>query len=228
MRHIFALIVVGTLGLGLFYTLSHIPFGKGLSEVSKYYVENAIDKNDPHAGATNIVTDIVVLYRGFDTLGEVTVLFLAATGLSVFFFGLKKKEYTCEPSLIVKRGTGIIFPFILLLGVYIFVHGHLTPGGGFPGGVIIATGVLLIYLCCRDYKAPHSLFKVIEGSMGTLFVIVGLIGLIVGGSFLFNFLGAGKTGELVSAGIIPILYIVIGLKVGAELSGLVKDTMEDV
>ena len=103
------------------------------------------------SGSANIVTSIVVNYRGFDTLGEVTVLFVSITGVGIILYGMK--EVTCgKPSLIVRTGSRILFPLIVLFGTYIFVHGHLTPGGGFPGGAVIASGILLLMVGTVGYK----------------------------------------------------------------------------
>ena len=110
---------------------------------------------------------------------------------------------------------------MILFGVYMFTHGHITPGGGFPGGSIIAASILLLYMADNDFRAKFTSLKVTEGVAGSLYVIVGLLGIIIGGYFLYNFLPTGTVGDVMSAGIIPIVYILIGLKVGSELSSVV-------
>ena len=173
-------------------------------------------------GSANVVTSIVVNYRGFDTLGEVTVLFVSALGVGLILPGLKREGYGREPNFILKTSVGIIFPLIIAFGVYIFVHGHLTPGGGFPGGTILAAGILLLYLSNERYRLSESA-KVVEGSGGSLFVVLGLLGMAFSGAFLTNFLPTGVVGKLFSAGIVPMIYIIIGFKVGAELSTIIAD-----
>jgi multicomponent Na+:H+ antiporter subunit B len=123
----------------------------------------------------------------------------------------------------LKTITPILFPIILTLGVNIFAHGHLTPGGGFPGGAIIASGVLLLLLSDEKYAINAKLFKAQESLAGSGYVVAGLIGLATSGYFLQNFLPTGVIGELFSAGIIPIVYILIGIKVGTEVSSVVND-----
>ncbi len=179
-------------------------------------------------GAANVVTSIVVDYRGFDTLGEVTVLFLAATGVAMLFFGKeKKRKKRTEPSLIMQVGTRITFAVIFLFGIYIFVHGHLTPGGGFPGGAVIASGILGLFLGKNGYEPNHLGLKVFESLSGMAFVIIGLTGLVSVHSFLANFLPTGVIGDLFSAGFIALIYIAIGMKVGAELSAVVNSMIVD-
>ncbi len=175
-------------------------------------------------GSANIVSSIVVNYRSFDTLGEVTVLFIASLGIAFLLGGSKKRmDFYCLPNFMLRVGTRLIFGFLVLLGVFMMSHGHLTPGGGFPGGSIIATAVLLLYLGDHEYRANLSKFKITESAMGTVYVLIGLAGLLIMGSFLTNFLDTGVVGTLLSGGILPIIYVVIGLKVGSELVGVIDN-----
>ena len=202
----FILLVVIAVGIGL--SLVKIPFGMSKTKVGGYY----IDRGREETGATNIVTSVVVNYRGFDTLGEITVLFVAAIGLGAVLATRREKEKReIEPaSLVLYTGCRFLFPMILLFGAYIFIHGHLTPGGGFQGGAIIASAFLLVYLGCRGRRISESTGKTIESFGGLVFVVVALMGLAVGGNhFLSNFLPKGTLNELFSAGIIPIIYIAI-------------------
>jgi len=207
----------------LYIMKKYIPFGVNSMVVAKHYLTDGL----PETGSTNIVTSIVVLYRGFDTLGEVTVLFLAALGFGAILEGMRKKTKEVTSSLVVRTSTRYLFPLIVLFGVYIFTHGHLTPGGGFPGGVIIAAGILLMYLAYKDFQINHTRFKITESLAGIIFVGMGLAGLAIYGSFLANFLPEGLPRHIFSAGIIPIIYIAIGFKVGSELGGLVGEGLED-
>ncbi|ACM23538.1 Na(+)/H(+) antiporter subunit B [Thermotoga neapolitana] len=174
-------------------------------------------------GSANVVTSIVVNYRSFDTLGEVTVLLAAAIGIGLVLRGTKRMKYGRNPNFILRVSTGILLPLILMFGTYVFIHGHLSPGGGFPGGTILAAGVLLLYLSNEEFSLKEKVAKFLEGSMGSLYVILGLAGLVTGGAFLYNFLSNGRVGDLFSAGVVPIVYIVIGLKVGSELSGVISE-----
>ena len=223
MRKVFAVLFLAIIGYYLFNTFALIPFGtnKMNADVAGSYLNSGVQKT----GAVNIVTSIVVNYRGFDTLGEVTVLFLAATGMGALLFRKKPMQRSRQnASVIVKTGARILFPLIIILGVYVFVHGHLTPGGGFQGGAIIASGFLLMFMSYRTYKVNHKVLSLFETFAGTSFVLLGLTGLIWGTSFLANILPFGEANTLFSAGIIPLIYIAVGIKVGSELTA-VLDTM---
>ncbi len=190
-----------------------------------------LDKTVSELKTANTVTAIVVNFRGFDTLGEVTVLFLAATALGSILF--KKRHHIGErtvmlpASSIVGSGAKLIFPAIILLGAYVFIHGHLTPGGGFQGGTIIATGFLLMLISYRDFSISHNILSVIESLAGILFVVFGLLGFMNGGTFLQNFMGTGVLNDLFSGGVIPIIYILVGFKVAAELTGLIYTILHE-
>jgi len=182
-----------------------------------------LSRTATETGSANAVTSVVVLYRGFDTLGEVTVLFLAALGISVFMKSTAKvRKRTLDQSFILKTGSRLLFPLMFLFGFYIIAHGHITPGGGFPGGVIIATGFFIVLLTSESIEFNKTLMSVLEGLAGLTFIGLGLVGLFgSGNSFLQNFLPLGKFNTVFSAGIIPVIYAVVGIKVAAELSSVV-------
>lgn len=230
MKKILAILVVGVIGWQLFALFSTTPFGENKMQVGKEYLDTTV----PKTGVVNTVTSIIVNYRGFDTLGEVTVLFLAATGLGAILYGIRgnnakreDEEQVPRPaSVIVEAGAKALFPLIILMGAYIFIHGHLTPGGGFQGGTIIATGVLFLFLGVRTFHANHTVLSVMESLAGLTFVSVGILGLINGGTFLENILPTGVPNTLLSGGVIPIIYIAVGFKVGAELSGVLDAMLQ--
>ncbi len=196
-----------------------------LSNLGKYYAENGVQE----VGAQNLVTSIVVTYRGIDTLGEVVILFLTAAIIG-FFLKLSKKdskngkrvEKLREASEILKTGSQALVPLIFMFGMYIFINGHLTPGGGFQGGAVIATGFVLMMIANPVQKVKHGVLAFVESISGFSFVVIGILGIVLAGGFLDNhILKLGTFGEILSAGAIPIIYSFIGLKVGAELSGIV-------
>jgi len=219
---IFLLIIV-TVGISL--SLAKIPFGVPKTKVGRHYINEGVKET----GAANIVTSVVVNYRGFDTLGEVTVLFIAAIGLGAVLSTVSQKTARkVEPaSLVLYTGCRLLFPLILIFGTYIFIHGHLTPGGGFQGGAIIASGFLLIYLGCRERRINRVVSNLVESLGGLIFVVIGLLGLVFGGYFLLNFLPKGTANTLFSAGIIPIIYVAIGFKVGSELASIIDNLIEE-
>lgn len=226
MRKLISLILLVIIAVGVGLTLAKIPFGTSKSELGEYYIR----KGRKETGATNIVASVVVNYRGFDTLGEVSILFTAALGVAAVLSNRSKKknDKKYQPaSLILHTGCRFLFPLILLVGAYVFIHGHLTPGGGFQGGVVVASAFLLIYLGCRERRISGPDTKVVESLAGLIFVVVGLLGLAIGGYFLLNFLPKGISGRLFSAGVISVIYIAIGLKVGSELTGIIDSLIEE-
>ncbi len=212
----------GNVALGGYHYYNPIKNETTNDSVPQHYLKDG--KED--TGATNIVTAIVVDYRGFDTLGEVTVLFLASTGVgALMYVEEEKKRKVRRANAVVETASKLLFGFIILFGAYIFVHGHLTPGGGFPGGAIIASSFLLLYLAYPRFHAEHKKLNVDESLAGLTFVIIGLLGLFIAGYFLYNFLPFGLPTYLLSAGVIPVIYVAIGVKVGAELTGIVDAMM---
>ena len=201
-----------------------------LSKLGSYYANN----EPTEVGAANIVTAIVVTYRGFDTLGEVVILFLTAAIIG-FFLKLSKeekdentrKENLRETSEILQTASKILVPLIFLFGAYIFINGHLTPGGGFQGGAVIASGIVLLFLADPNAKINHNVISFIESVSGFSFVLIGVLGIFLAGGFLDNsIIELGTFGKLFSAGAIPLIYTFIGLKVGSELTSIVATLNE--
>ena len=222
MNVILALIVVVVLGYYISIALVPFPFGfEKLPHVAFLYIKDGLKDNN----ASNLVTSIVVNYRGFDTLGEVTVLFIAASGVAFLLSKCRcmKEVHRYEASDIIKTSTSYLFPSFIVFGAYIFIHGHLTPGGGFQGGAVIASAVMYMFLAYLTYHPSHNSLSVIESLAGLTFVGLGLWGLWATGSFLDNLLPKGQWNRIVSAGVIPLIYVAIGFKVGSELSALLSD-----
>lgn len=123
-------------------------------------------------------------------------------------------------SLIVKTVTRLTVGLILLFGIYIVLHGHLSPGGGFAGGVIIALSFVHLMLAFGKEAAVSRVSKGMASnleSIGALmFLGVALLGF-AGGSFFLNILDKGAPFKLFSAGTIPLSNAAIGLKVGVGL-----------
>ena len=120
-----------------------------------------------------------------------------------------------EMSIIVKTTTRLLAPLMLLFGVYIVLTGHLNPGGGFQGGVILASVLLLFYIAFghRVGKFSENVASLVEDVCALSLVLVGLLGILVGKAFFSNFL-AEPLSRSFSAGTIPIINTLIGLKVG--------------
>ena len=245
MKNFLALIAVLFLGFMIVWSLDQneaFPaYGEAVVEnrVSAAYVTRSVN-GDPgdiefgvteglESGPANTVTAIVADYRSFDTLGAVTVLFVSALGVALLLGAAKQKrlELDFHPNFMLRVGSRALFGIILMTGIYISIHGHLTPGGGFPGGSMIATSMLLLYLADDGFRAKIKGFKILESVMGSIYVLIGITGLLAYDYFLVNFLDTGVVGELFSAGIIPIIYVVIGLKVGSEISNVIDNFLTE-
>ncbi|MDZ7316606.1 MAG: hypothetical protein ONA69_09095 [candidate division KSB1 bacterium] len=124
-------------------------------------------------------------------------------------------------SLIVKTVTRLTIWIILLYGIYIILHGHLTPGGGFAGGVVIALALLNVTLAYgREFVEKWLRLPIVEhveSVCSLAYLLIGILGILWGGAFFVNFLSKGELFHLISAGTLPILNIIIGLKVAVSL-----------
>ena len=179
-------------------------------------------------GAPNVITGILLTYRAFDTLGEVAVLFMVAAGIGLLL-GVRDAERdeakaeATPPTEIVQNGADVLVPLIAIFAAYIVMHGHLGPGGGFQGGAVMASCVLLLVLTKPGYRSELARLSAIESLAGLLIVLVGIAGIVLAGGFLDNrILPLGEFGAFFSAGAIPILSVLLGAKVGCELSVIIE------
>lgn len=123
-------------------------------------------------------------------------------------------------TLIVKTITRLTVGLILLFGIYIVSHGHISPGGGFAGGVIIALSFIHIMLAFGKEAAfkriNQKVASFFESIGAIIFITLALLG-IGSGYFFLNFLSKGEPFRLFSSGLIPLFNIAISFKVGAGL-----------
>ena len=125
-------------------------------------------------------------------------------------------------TVIVKKTTQLIAGMVFLYGIYVIIHGHLTPGGGFAGGVILAGSFILLILAFgSDFmnltkeEAGSTLFE----NLATLVVVfLAVSGLLFGTRIFFlNWLPKGTVGQLVSAGMLPLYNIFVGIEVASSI-----------
>jgi energy-converting hydrogenase B subunit I len=137
-------------------------------------------------------------------------------------------------SKIVRTVANQLIVFILIFGLYVIAHGHLTPGGGFQGGAVVVSGVvmLLVAFSSKDLKKSlrERVLSIMESTGALIFVILGFTGL--GTVFFYNFLvgspifgrippTGSNPGDFWTAGVIPLMNLAVGLKVIAGLSAVV-------
>jgi multicomponent Na+:H+ antiporter subunit B len=213
--------------LGLAFLLLAIAARLGFGHAPMLVGSGILAGAGTEVGAANIVSAVVFGYRGFDTLGELSILFAAATAAGLVL-GHRGPGVADDPEggRILSSGADLLFPLLLLVGIYIVFHGHLTPGGGFQGGVILAAAFFLSVIARPSLRLDHGAISVIEGLAGAAFILIGVWALVEDGSFLQPMLERGVLGQLVSAGTLPLLSSAVGLKVGSELAGLLAHISE--
>jgi len=147
-------------------------------------------------------------------------------------------------SKIVQTSANILYPFVLIFGLYIVMHGHLTPGGGFQGGAVIATGVVLVIVANAYEDIMAMLHKVIykaqESAGLILFIGAAGIALILGLPFFNNFLANSgllfglpvpfgpNPGDLNTAGVIPIMNFAVGIEVWGGLTIIILSMLSGI
>jgi multicomponent Na+:H+ antiporter subunit B len=189
-------------------------------------VVNALSVPERHV--TDAVTLVNFDVRGFDTLGEEYILFTSVMAV-VLLLRIQRDEprhrqsdhatdrQAIAMSDAVRVVSLILTALIALFGIYVVTHGQLTPGGGFQGGVILATGPLLLYLAgeFENFRkaVPRRLVHAAEALGAGGYALIGLGCMAAGGLFLQNILPLGSTGSIISGGTIPIIDFSVGLEV---------------
>ena len=125
-------------------------------------------------------------------------------------------------TLIVKKVTQMIGGLIFMYGLYIITHGHLTPGGGFAGGAILAGAMILLILAFGsgvvNLRKEEAQTSISESIALLIILLLALAGFLLASKVFFNnYLPQGQIGELISAGVIPLYNIFIGMEVAAAL-----------
>jgi multicomponent Na+:H+ antiporter subunit B len=197
-------------------------------------VLNGVAVHERHM--TNVVAAVVFDYRGVDTLGEELILFAAVMGVALLLRERREDDAAGIVDAVrseALRTVGILaVPVVVLLGLYTIAHGYLTPGGGFQGGVVAATGLLLVYLAAEwrafRHAAPHIVVESVESGGAAGYTVVGLAMLVAGGAFLENLLPLGTFGRLDSTGEIAILNWCAGAEVTAAFVLLYSEFLAEI
>jgi multicomponent Na+:H+ antiporter subunit B len=195
----------------------------------------------PQRHVTNMVTAVNFDYRGIDTLGEEFMLLAAVTGIIVLLRGPRGERASDEtgwagrsiapPSEGLVLACRLFAPVLLLFGIYVVLHAQLTPGGGFQGGVIVASGALLLYLG-EGYGLWRRLvrsivFDIVEAIGALVFVIAGFGPMIAGAHFLENTLPLGQPRALLSGGLILVENAGTALAVAGGFVLLLLEFLEE-
>ena len=189
----------------------------------------------PERHMTNVVTAVVFDYRGFDTMGEEFILFIAVMGV-VLLLREKGREHPGDVadaigSDAVRVGGSLAVGVALLVSLWLIAFGFVTPGGGFQGGVALASSVVLVFLVAswRAWSriADEAYVDPFEGLGAGGYVVIGLAALIGGLPFLTNFFGHGVTGTLSSGGSAAFVNWAVGMEVAAANLVLFGEFLEE-
>lgn len=233
------LLCVGIIGI-LVITAQYLPpFGHpenpANNEVSRRYIENGMEET----GAVNIVAGMILDYRAFDTLGESNVLFTAVCAVmlllrvtadkrrsAAYQLVLETDDRMYEPKndLILQKVARLLIPCILLLGMYIILNGHLSPGGGFSGGAVMGAGLILM-LNAYGFRRMERfftirLFRAVTVCALSFYALSKAYSFFTGANHLPSIITPGTPGMIFSAGLIPYLNIAVGLVVCCTIYSL--------
>jgi multicomponent Na+:H+ antiporter subunit B len=210
----------------------------GLPDFGRYQGRYGATLNKVAVGerhATNVVTAIVFDYRGIDTLGEEFILFTSVVGVALLL--RESREHAGDPRDAVRSDAlklvGVGFAAALFtIGLYVVAHGAITPGGGFQGGVVLASSFALVYLA-GEYRAyrrltPQPVLDFAEGAGAGGYAVIGIVSMLLGSAYLHNFGPLGTAGTLASAGTISMLNVATALEVTAAFVLLFTEFLEDL
>lgn len=200
------------------------------------YRDLAVPAAVAHATA-NVVASVNFDQRGLDTLVEETILLASVLAVGTL---LRPAEDETERRP-VARGTVlestvlggvVLLPFTLVIGLDVITHGHLTPGGGFQGGVVVGTGIHLLYVAgtyrMLERVRPVRPFEWVEAAGAGAFACIGVAGALTAVAFLQEFLPHGIFGTLFSAGTVPILNGAVGIEVASGVVVLLSRFLEQM
>lgn len=203
------------------------------SEVSAFYVENTLKET----GAVNIVTGIILDYRGFDTLGESHVLFIAVCTVLLLLSirGDKNadriareeafdRHFEPRDDEVLQGAARILTPLVLVFGLYIIANGHLSPGGGFSGGAILGAG-LILYQNAFGYRKTerfftYRTFKWVSLASLLFYSLAKGYHFFTGANHLENGISPGTAGNILSGGLLLPLNFVVGCVVACTMYAL--------
>ena len=200
------------------------------NEVAAKYIEDGLQDT----GAVNIVTGMILDYRAFDTFGESNVLFIATCTVLILLRSDKKKarheeeaeqrreqHYEPKDDTILQKVTFLLFPIIVIFGVYVILNGHISPGGGFSGGAIVGAG-LILYANAFGFEKLGRFFtekthKWVSFCSLAFYCLAKSYSFFTGANHLESGIPLGEPGAILSSGLIFPLNICVGLVVACTM-----------
>lgn len=205
------------------------PFGGP----SHPYGDRAVAAALAHRTA-NVVSSVNFDLRAFDTLGEESILFCTVLGATLLLrLARDERHQPAAPETVLPTSRllgAVLLPVTLVVGVYVVAHGQLSPGGGFQGGVVLATALHLGYVTA-DYRVlrrlrPLAVLDVADSLAAASFTVMGLAGLAAGGAFLKNVLPLGTFDRITSGGMVPLFNAAVGIEVASGVIVLVAHFLD--
>jgi multicomponent Na+:H+ antiporter subunit B len=170
-------------------------------------------------GSQNLVSAIYLDYRLFDSLFEASILLIAVSGVMwISQHTIKEKNATFmldkqkTPELFITFSR-LLYPVMLLFGMYIVINGHLSPGGGFQGGAIIATAILILYYIDISKSIKVDTILTIEKILFILLLSIAFLSVFTRNEVFTNFMPLDATTAQKS-----IFLIVLNILIGAKVS----------
>ena len=206
------------------------PVGNADNPAHNEVVDKYIEDGLQDTGAVNVVTGMILDYRAFDTFGESNVLFIATCTVLILMRNDKKKprdrahsdrHWEPKSDAILQNVTFVLFPIIVIYGIYVVLNGHLSPGGGFSGGAIIGAG-LILYLNAYGTEKTRKFFtektyKYISFAALLFYCLSKAYSFYTGAHHLESGIPLGTPGAIISAGLILPLNICVGLVVACTM-----------
>jgi len=203
------------------------PMGDPDNPTNGHVVPRYLEHGKQEAGTANIVTGVILNYRGYDTMGEVAIFTAALAGIfAVLGTGRRKigrafiDESRVRFSFVSGTAVVLVLPLIILFSIYVILYGKDLPGGGFQGGAAIGAGLMLFTaafgFCVAQERIPHHVRIILEGAAIGAFFLVGTVGVLGGGNFLTYVLPAfsSEVQATFRAGMLVLLEFAIGIMVG--------------
>jgi multicomponent Na+:H+ antiporter subunit B len=191
---------------------------------------------------SNMVSAVNFDYRGFDTMGEEFMLVTAVTGAVLLLRGTRGESLSAQPQELPRRPVEpaseavmlicrLMMPISLLFGIYVVLHATATPGGGFQGGVIIGTSMLLLYLG-DGYRTWRGIVRsktlhLCEGGGALVFVLTGLVPMLMGHAFLENILPLGQFRDMLAGGLMQVENLAVAFAVAGGFCQLFLEFLEE-
>lgn len=210
------------------------PFGHERNPANNEVIQRYVKHGGRETGAQNIVAGLILDYRAFDTFGESAVLFTAAVSVLMILGASRKNnpdsQYPLYRHHVLRRDDAILrgvaslsIPVILMMGCVVVINGHLSPGGGFSGGAILSTALILA-ANAYGFERVHSFFneRTFIVSSSTALIIYACskgYSFFTGANHIHSIIPKGTIGDILSAGLILPLNICVGLIVAGTLYG---------